>query len=120
MEDSVIKAVPSVHKGRVRSVSVPVDKTVSVSGVPDDLSAWLVHREKVSLDKKDLDWEPLSVADCVLSVLWSSDSPLGVRDIARECGKNPGTVSRTLKSLRDSGKTVLDDAGKWSAPRVDA
>jgi S-DNA-T family DNA segregation ATPase FtsK/SpoIIIE len=121
MEDGQIQSVPSVHKDCPPVLSASADSPVSVSGVPDDLSAWLVRpRDTVSLDKKDLDWEPLSVADCVLSVLWTSDGPLGVRDIARECGKNPGTVSRTLRQLQDSGKTVLDEAGKWSAPRVDA
>lgn len=53
----------------------------------------------------------VSIAD----VLLFADGPVGVREIARQSGQNPGTVSKRLARMERDGQAVRTDAG-WVLP----
>lgn len=109
LDDPDIKTVPSVHttSGVVVRPVVSLNKTTD-SLVPSDIAPWLV------VSRPATDTGSVSVADCVEAVLRDATEPLGVREIARECGKNQGNVSKTLRKLESMSKVEQMDDGKWS------
>jgi predicted Rossmann fold nucleotide-binding protein DprA/Smf involved in DNA uptake len=53
----------------------------------------------------------VSIAD----ILLFADGPVGVREIARQSGQNPGTVSKRLNRMERDGQAVRTDTG-WVLP----
>lgn len=106
-----------VFRGIPLSGSVPdtvvvarpqVDETSpSIEDVPDNLVPWIVRPVSVSSDSETVVLKPVreSLDSRVLSLVKSSDGPIGARDIATRLGQNPGTVHRVLKRLEDVEQT---------------
>lgn len=80
------------------------------SGVPDNLKEFVLDGP-VSLDKTGT--VRITPEDKILAVLNSSDSSVGVRDIARTTGMSPSSVSRYLGSLVRAGKIAQDPDRKY-------